>query len=272
MTGRGAPVAVLRTLNDDSHVETRISQYKSLENDKFEGIAKNFVIGKINGQNQVLKKYGLEPIDDSVFERINETECSNHLTFRRKLTGFEGKSTNQYYEQIFQLFDKKYRPNGRRSFKAYDGLNNILNLGYRVASWKVHIALLKAKLEPYLGYLHGLQFGKPSLVCDFLELYRYLIDNFIIDYTTKVKKSDFIIRDEVYSPNRRGKRQYLDDEMTNDFLNGLNSFFTSKVNIPRIRYGESQEVETLISEEALLLAKYLRNENTSWVPRIVSVP
>jgi len=35
--------------------------------------------------------------------------------------------------------------------------------------------------------------------------------------------------------------------------------------------GESQEIETLINEEALLLAKYLRNERETWEPRIVTL-
>jgi len=33
--------------------------------------------------------------------------------------------------------------------------------------------------------------------------------------------------------------------------------------------GEKQEIETLINEEALLFAKYLRNERKIWTPRIV---
>jgi len=33
--------------------------------------------------------------------------------------------------------------------------------------------------------------------------------------------------------------------------------------------GEKQELETLINEEALLFAKYLRNERTEWKPRII---
>jgi hypothetical protein len=36
----------------------------------------------------------------------------------------------------------------------------------------------------------------------------------------------------------------------------------------RIRNGEHQTIETLISEEALLFAKYLRNEKKDWLPRI----
>jgi len=56
--------------------------------------------------------------------------------------------------------------------------------------------------------------------------------------------------------------------MTNEFIKRLDVYFESKVEIPRIKVGKRQEIETLISEEALLLAKYLRDEKKSWVPRI----
>jgi len=35
--------------------------------------------------------------------------------------------------------------------------------------------------------------------------------------------------------------------------------------------GEQQEIETLINEEAFLLAQYLRNEKKVWTPRIVNM-
>jgi hypothetical protein len=35
--------------------------------------------------------------------------------------------------------------------------------------------------------------------------------------------------------------------------------------------GEQQEIETLINEEALLLAKYLRHEKKEWTPRIPQI-
>jgi hypothetical protein len=51
-------------------------------------------------------------------------------------------------------------------------------------------------------------------------------------------------------------------------MQGLNRFFESNIEIPRIRVGKRQTLETLINEEALLLAKYLRNEKKNWLPRI----
>lgn len=48
-------------------------------------------------------------------------------------------------------------------------------------------------------------------------------------------------------------------------------FFLSRVEILLIRHGERQRLETLINEEALLLAKYLREERKKWTPRIVNI-
>lgn len=135
----------------------------------------------------------------------------------------------------------------------------------------MHIALIKAKLEPYLGFLHSTKFGQPSLVCDFQELYRYLVDDFVISYARKLTPKDFILKAEDYSSSRKGKRQYLNDKKTGDFTRKLTDYFRTKVDIPRIMRGESQELETLINEEALLLAKYLRNETERWTPRIVNL-
>jgi hypothetical protein len=48
----------------------------------------------------------------------------------------------------------------------------------------------------------------------------------------------------------------------------LEGFFESKVEVHLIRHGDRQRIETLINEEALLLAKYLRNERQKWIPRV----
>jgi CRISPR-associated protein Cas1 len=271
LTQRGNPVAVLRSLDDDSHVQTRISQYEALNNGKGLEIAKQIVLGKLEGYNQVLKKHGLRSLDVfSYSQQIKAIEGDLKLV-RARLMNVEGHFSRQYFCQEFKLFNESIRPEGRKTFKAYDGLNNILNLAYQVLSWKIHLALLKAKLEPYLGFLHALQSGMPSLVCDFEELYRYLIEDFVIGFCRTISQKDFILKSEDYSANRKGKRQYLNEPKTRELTDQLNRFFQSQVNIPRIRRGQKQEIETLISEEALILAEYLRNEKDNWKPRVASL-
>jgi CRISPR/Cas system-associated endonuclease Cas1 len=136
---------------------------------------------------------------------------------------------------------------------------------------RVHNASIKAKLEPYLGFLHSMAEGKPSLICDFIELYRYLIDDFVIQYCQELGKNDFIMKNEDFSTNRKGKREYLNDPLAHDLIKSLNKYFQTKVEIPRIRMGKEQEIETLINEEAALFAQYLRNEKQTWIPRIANL-
>jgi CRISPR-associated protein Cas1 len=265
LTQRGNPVAILKSLDDDSHVKTRIAQYQATQNGKSLEIAKTLILAKIEGQNQVLKKYGLRMHDYSPIEQVKKED---RLT---ALKGIEGRASNKYFRNIFGLIEESLRPKRRRTFKAYDGINNLFNLAYTTLSWKVHVALLNSKLEPFLGFLHSLAWGKPSLVCDFQELYRYLMDDFVIQYCKEVRTKDFILKGENFSNNKKGKRQYINDIKTRDLMRRIDAYFQTKVNIPRVRMGERQEIETLISEEALLLAKYVRDEKPTWIPRIVNL-
>lgn len=147
-------------------------------------------------------------------------------------------------------------------------MNNLFNLAYSVLKWKVYRAIVRAKLEPYLGFLHSEQFGKPSLVCDFMELYRYLVEDFLIEHSGNLRKKDFVIRHENFSKNRIGQREYLNNSNTNDLTSCLYYYFESTVDIPRMKHGKRQTIETLINEEAFLFAKYLRDECEAWSPRI----
>ena len=75
------------------------------------------------------------------------------------------------------------------------------------------------------------------------------------------------MKTENLTRGKKGKREYLNDSDTNNLIRKLNEFFERRVEIPRIRVGQGQSVETLINEEALLLVKFLRDESESWKPR-----
>jgi CRISPR-associated protein Cas1 len=155
LTQKGKPVAMLRSLDDDSHVKTRICQYEALKTEKGIHIAKQFVLGKLEGQNQVLRKYGLKRHDFSIVEKVKNLETEDNPQLRTRLMSIEGHYSEAYFIQIFSLIPHSLRPDSRKTFKAYDGINNLFNLAYEILSWKVQYALIKAKVEPYLGFLHS---------------------------------------------------------------------------------------------------------------------
>jgi len=94
-----------------------------------------------------------------------------------------------------------------------------------------------------------------------------LIDDFLIKYCQNLRVKDFIVKTESQSKTKKGKRQYLNETKARDLMNSLNEFFEYGIEIPRIRVGQKQTIETLINEETLLLAKFLRNEREMWVSK-----
>jgi hypothetical protein len=76
------------------------------------------------------------------------------------------------------------------------------------------------------------------------------------------------VKTESASRKRKGKRQCLNNVQTRDLMKRLYQYFEMEVEVPRIRIGKRQTIETLINEEALLLAKFVRDERKTWTPRI----
>jgi len=261
MTQKGRPVAMLKSLDDDSHVKTRSAQYEALSNGKGLNIAKQIILGKITGENLLLQKYGLRQNDlISVERKIEDIDTFDLKFLRRKLLSIEGRCADFYFQQILSLFPSSmHKTNKRRTFRAYDGLNNTFNFAYSLLKWKVHCALINAKLEPYLGFMHSEAMYKPSLVCDMMELYRHLVDDFLIQYCKDVQRKDFVVKTEKYISNRQGKREYLSDSKTNDLTRRFYAYLDWKVKIPRIGHGNKSSIE------------YLRNEKKEWIPRVGNV-
>jgi CRISPR-associated protein Cas1 len=269
MTKNLKPIAVLRSLDDDEHTKTRICQYEAIKNGKGIQIAKEIIYSKIESQNIILREYSLRQHDLMTYKaKIQSLNSKSLKDIRKRLLPIEGKASEHYFGEIFKLFPKSLRIEKRRSFKAYDGINNTFNLAYTVLRYRVHSAILKAHLEPFLGFVHAEAHSKPSLVCDMMEIYRSLIDNFILEFSETLKPKDFVLKTEWFSVNRLGKRQVLNREKTKELTERLNDYFERKVEIPRIKHGNKQTIETLINEEAMLLGKYLRSEIPQWKPRI----
>ncbi|MCS7095736.1 MAG: hypothetical protein RMK50_01515 [Nitrososphaerota archaeon] len=104
-----------------------------------------------------------------------------------------------------------------------------------------------------------------------MELYRYLIDDFLIGRRAKFHKNDFVCVTDFVLHLRMGKRVHLCDYEAGKLAEDLNSLFERKVDVPRVKHGQKQTLETLICEEALLLAKYIRGERNEWIPRLASI-
>jgi CRISPR/Cas system-associated endonuclease Cas1 len=74
-----------------------------------------------------LRKYGLKRHGFSVVKRVNDLRAENMPVFGKKLMAIEDHCSDTYFSQIFSLLSEELRPRRRKTFKAYDGINNIFN-------------------------------------------------------------------------------------------------------------------------------------------------
>lgn len=87
-----------------------------------------------------------------------------------------------------------------------------------------------------------------------------MIDDYLIERCHTLRKKDFVLVTDFMMKLKMGKRAYLCEFESDGLAEGLTSLFDRIVNVARIKHGNRQMIHTLISEEALLLAKYLRKE------------
>jgi len=98
MTQRGKPIAMLKSIDDDSHVKTRVCQYEALKNGKGVDVAKRLVFSKIESQNLVLRKQGLRQFDMLTVKRsVERIEADSLNGVGLSLLPLEGQCSNRYF-------------------------------------------------------------------------------------------------------------------------------------------------------------------------------
>jgi len=94
-----------------------------------------------------------------------------------------------YWSLVGELIDDVSDFKGRERQGAKDLVNCLLNYGYAILYARVWEALLMAKLNPYISYLHVSNAAKPTLTFDFIELFRQqAVDRVVISMLQKKEK------------------------------------------------------------------------------------
>ena len=159
-----------------------------------------------------------------------------------------------YFDHLKTLFPGFLQAPKQVKYKAEDPLNNLLNLGYEVLKGEVYRGVIYANLDTYL---HSIQFGKPSLVCDIQEVFRWLIDEFLISYSRKLKEDTF---------ENKGGRIFLKKESYR-LIKAVNELFDRRIKHQRIkRFGECSKIRAAIREEPMRLAQSLRDKKGRYEP------
>lgn len=218
-------------------------------------IALAIIEGKIKNQHALLKYFNkyhkshypqLQPkmeMTEKVIEDFKAWKKLAKLTdedFLQKLIGHEAQVAISYWDYIRELFsDDNVKYEQREHKGATDLVNSMLNYGYAILYVRIWQALLAAKLNPFESLIHVRQEGKPTLVYDFVEIFRsQVVDRIVISLIQKGQ----------------------DLEVRNGLLTDKTRQLLVKSIMERLaRYekyqGEEMKMENIILRQAKLLAK-----------------
>lgn len=194
----GRPYAMLSSPYLNAVVKTRREQIKAYYTEKGVRICKEIVRGKLQNQMNTLK-YSIKNINKSerifneVFSKIKEinenlkvidnVNGDNCDDVRIPLMNIEALSAQKYWDSFKMIIENKITFPGRIKRGAVDGVNSLLNYGYGMLYSVVWGCILNAGLEPFAGFLHVDEPGRPSLVLDMVEEFRSsVIDRTVISY------------------------------------------------------------------------------------------
>jgi CRISP-associated protein Cas1 len=95
------------------------------------------------------------------------------------LRGTEGTAAARYFGVLPGLVPEAFRFQGRSRRPPRDPFNALISFGYVLVGTELQSLLDGMGFDPYLGFYHRVDYGRPSLALDLLEEFRApLVDRF----------------------------------------------------------------------------------------------
>lgn len=169
------------------NVLLRVAQYERFLDDEFQlNMAKNIVNGKIQNGIALIKRYQRNYSTVDFSKELESIENALHKLPDQQsvdqVMGIEGISTAIYFKAFGKMFRKELRFEKRTRRPPKDPVNAILSFGYTFLTNEIFSLTTAHGLDPYIGFLHGLSYGRPSLVLDIVEEFRHpFIDRFTLN-------------------------------------------------------------------------------------------
>ncbi|MBP8251775.1 MAG: CRISPR-associated endonuclease Cas1 [Herpetosiphon sp.] len=171
-----------------AHVALRRQQYRRADDHAWSlAFAQTCVEAKLRNARVVLQRYArnrtsvdaaLTAAIATLQEFIERTARTTQIS---SLLGVEGSGTACYFGGFRTLFASEWEFNNRNRRPPTDPINVMLSLGYTMLVHKAVGAVEATGLDPYQGFLHQVDYNRPSLVLDLIEEFRpFLVDALVM--------------------------------------------------------------------------------------------
>ena len=190
------------------NVLLRKAQYTHSDNEEYTlHLSKLFIAAKLQNYRNILRRFVRDNGNNAevtvtaqqLLWAKNQVLNSDSIDSVR---GLEGEAAMLYFGVFGQLILHQQRDfpfNGRNRRPPKDAVNAMLSFVYTLIANDMTAALETVGLDPYVGFLHMLRPGRPSLALDMMEELRaYLGDRLVLSLINRkqVTSSDFMKQGE----------------------------------------------------------------------------
>jgi CRISP-associated protein Cas1 len=273
------------------NITLRCDQFRRMGDEAFQTeTSRAIVLGKVANLRTNLMRVNRNRedvnLDDAILSLKQLMKKAETAVDTDSIRGYEGRSAAVYFE----AFAKGFLHIDTASFRRVrrpptDPVNAILSLGYTFLFNTVLSAVNLAGFDPYLGCLHKVEYGRPSLPLDLMEEWRpILIDSLVQSiFNLKVLTAEDFVRttpaeeaedrdlladDGSDQASASMEQPALPVKLTDDGFRKFLSQFERKMN-EKIRFhltGQQFTYRDCIREQVRHFARYVRGEDEAYQP------
>jgi CRISPR-associated protein Cas1 len=162
------------------NVLLRIAQYERYLDEDFQREhASRLVEAKIRNERALIMRYSRNHPEIEFNNEISVLDSALEKTRENLslpvLLGIEGHTSATYFRAYGKMFRKDLTFTTRSRRPPKDPVNALLSFGYTLITNEIFSLLIAIGFDPYIGYLHGIDYGRPSLALDMVEEFRHPI-------------------------------------------------------------------------------------------------
>ena len=268
LTRRGRLIGQI-TSPATKNIELRLAQFRGFERPDFRlQLAHNIIFGKIQNCLNIMKTFSYNHPEINLKADIQKiqvfSEAVSHTESIEQLLGIEGNAAKAYFQGLGRMILGDFVFNGRKKRPPSDPVNALLSFSYTLIFNEISSLLDGMGFDPYLGYLHKPDYGRPSLACDLIEEFRPIAG----DRLTLNLINNRILSCDHFHSHSTGKGVYLTREGMKKFFSEYERFLTQEFRHPVS--GETVTLRRCFRLQAEMMARCVR-EGTEYLPLLLTV-
>lgn len=214
----------------------RVKQYKNYLDKEFRiNFSKELIFRKLQKHKELLEEWQYlnhQPISSAIktIEQIIKSLHNGSFSIET-IRGIEGGAASTFFSVYMLLFDKNLNFCNRNRRPPLDPVNAMLSLCYTLVHYEVVREIELIGLDPTIGFYHEFEYGRESLACDIVELFRPYVEEFVFRiFNEKIfTEDDFVNNDKksgCYLKKESREKFYFTYE---EWIKNLRSFIRDEI-------------------------------------------